>query len=84
MALAVLDQLLEKIETNVKASSSLSPELLSDLVEKDRPIVTAALQHRCDILLTGDKTRFGARNEPQRLANLFACKFGSLDSAFVV
>lgn len=30
-----------------------------ELVEKDRPILGAAIHHRCDALLTGDRTHFG-------------------------
>jgi len=59
-ALADLDQLLAGIETSEKVSGPLAPQFLPDLVEKDRPVVSAALQHHCDILLTGDKTHFGA------------------------
>jgi predicted nucleic acid-binding protein len=29
------------------------------LAEKDRPVLAAALHHRCDVLITGDKTHFG-------------------------
>jgi predicted nucleic acid-binding protein len=30
------------------------------LPEKDRPVLAAAIHHRCDILVTGDRTHFGA------------------------
>lgn len=29
------------------------------LPEKDRPVLEAAIRHRCDILVTGDRTHFG-------------------------
>jgi hypothetical protein len=29
------------------------------LPEKDRPVLAAAIHHRCDILITGDRTHFG-------------------------
>ncbi len=39
------------------ALSAPSLDLL--LPEKDRPVLTSAIQHRCHALLTGDKTHFG-------------------------
>ena len=30
------------------------------LPDKDRPILAAAIHHRCDILVTGDRTHFGS------------------------
>lgn len=30
------------------------------LAEKDRPVLAAAIHHRCDILITGDRTHFAA------------------------
>jgi predicted nucleic acid-binding protein len=30
------------------------------LAEKDRPVMAAAMRSRCDVLLTGDRTHFGA------------------------
>ena len=29
------------------------------LPEKDRPVLSAAIRHRCDALITGDRTHFG-------------------------
>jgi predicted nucleic acid-binding protein len=29
------------------------------LPEKDRPVLAAAIHHRCDMLVTGDRTHFG-------------------------
>ena len=29
------------------------------LAERDRPVLAAAIHHRCDVLITGDKTHFG-------------------------
>lgn len=40
------------------AGNSLLPDTLV-LPEKDRPVVAAAIHHRCDILVTGDRTHFG-------------------------
>lgn len=39
--------------------SPLPAELAPELPEKDRPVLAAAIHHRCQILLTGDKTHFG-------------------------
>lgn len=36
----------------------LAPEATA-LPEKDRPVLAAAIHHRCDILITGDRTHFG-------------------------
>jgi predicted nucleic acid-binding protein len=36
-----------------------SPNLALLLPEKDRPVLASAIQHRCQALLTGDKTHFG-------------------------
>jgi len=41
------------------ASSALLPDTMV-LPEKDRPILAAAIHHRCDILVTGDRTHFGS------------------------
>ena len=30
------------------------------LPEKDRPVLAGAIRYRCDVLLTGDRTHFGA------------------------
>lgn len=30
------------------------------LPEKDRPVLAAAIHHRCDVLVTGDRSHFGA------------------------
>jgi predicted nucleic acid-binding protein len=41
-------------------SQSLPADLAPGLPEKDRPVLAAAIQHRCAVLLTGDKTHFGS------------------------
>lgn len=40
------------------AGNSLLPDIRV-LPEKDRPVLAAAIHHRCDILVTGDRTHFG-------------------------
>lgn len=32
---------------------------ISALPEKDRPVLAAAIEHRCDFLVTGDRSHFG-------------------------
>ena len=39
-------------------NADLLPETTT-LPEKDRPVLAAAIHHRCDILVTGDSTHFG-------------------------
>ena len=41
------------------AASDLPPEA-HWLPEKDRPVLAAAMRMRCDVLVTGDRTHFGA------------------------
>ncbi len=40
------------------AGNALLPDTMV-LPEKDRPVLAAAIQHRCDMLVTGDRTHFG-------------------------
>jgi predicted nucleic acid-binding protein len=58
-SLMVLDQLLPSLR--VAAIQVRDPELDRELplVEKDRPILAAAIQLHCDALVTGDRTHFG-------------------------
>lgn len=58
-ALTWLDLMLSSMET-----SASEPRLVTSdvdwLVEKDRHVLRAAIQLRCDVLVTGDVTHFGA------------------------
>jgi len=54
-----LTAVLEDVETSPMASGPLAAALSPELPEKDRPVVASAIQHRCQILLTGDKAHFG-------------------------
>lgn len=58
-ALGVLDAIAQRIHIgSLPAVRSLAPEVLA-LPEKDRPVLAAAIHHRCDVLVTGDRTHFG-------------------------
>jgi predicted nucleic acid-binding protein len=53
---------LEAISARIKIGGLFASTHLSDLMalpEKDRPVLAAAIHHRCDILVTGDRTHFG-------------------------
>lgn len=57
--LAVLEALSARIRIGgLPAARVHSPELMI-LPEKDRPVLASAIHHRCDILVTGDRTHFG-------------------------
>ena len=61
-ALSDFENLLRAITRRASppALSALSaPSLDLLLPEKDRPVLASAIQHRCQALLTGDKTHFG-------------------------
>lgn len=51
--------LLHPLESSATVRCFLPPGIASDLPEKDRPVLAAAIQRRCDVLVTGDKTHFG-------------------------
>lgn len=58
-AVDVLDALLARIEVAALQPSSTVPAGLDWLVEKDRPVLLAAIALKCNVLVTGDKTHFG-------------------------
>lgn len=59
-AVGDLEDLLAGWEIYSETCVPLAEEILTDLPEKNRPVLAAAIQHRCDVLLTGDKTHFGS------------------------
>jgi len=60
-ALAVLDALLPHLRLAAAAAMTAAPtDHLAWLPEKDRPVLAAAIRLRCDALVTGDRTHFGA------------------------
>ena len=59
-ALDDFETLLGQIEIYPGACRALPGETAPELPEKDRPVLAAAIQLRCNALVTGDKTHFGA------------------------
>lgn len=53
------EALIKHVYASAKVSGPMRPEIAPSLPEKDRPVLAAAIHHRCEILLTGDKTHFG-------------------------
>lgn len=55
----VLEGLLSRMKTaDVHADAALEAAL--PLPEKDRPVLAAAIHQKCEALVTGDRTHFGA------------------------
>jgi predicted nucleic acid-binding protein len=60
-ALRVLDALLPHLKLATAAPPGSVPgHELAWLPEKDQPVLAAAIRLRCDVLVTGDRTHFGA------------------------
>lgn len=59
-AAAYLDALLSKIELNGASAQPTLTAIANWLPEKDRPVLHAAIACRCQALVTGDRTHFGA------------------------
>jgi len=64
-ALHVLDGLLAQLTLAPAGSADPAADPVLDrelgwLPEKDRPVLAAAIRLRCDALVTGDRTHFGA------------------------
>jgi hypothetical protein len=59
-AVGDFESLLPGLEIFTRACAPLPGETAPELPEKDRPVLAAAIQHGCDVLVTGDKTHFGA------------------------
>ncbi|MCH8476230.1 MAG: hypothetical protein LAT55_13500 [Opitutales bacterium] len=58
-ALGDFECLLTVVEVSARVSATLPSEIASELPQKDRPVLAASIRHRCEILMTGDKTHFG-------------------------
>ena len=57
--LPVLEALAARINIGGLCAGGASLPDTTILPEKDRPVLTAAIHHRCDVLVTGDRTHFG-------------------------
>ena len=57
--LAVLERLLARVEVVPLHAPDAALEASLPLPEKDRPVLAAAIRHRCEVLVTGDRTHFG-------------------------
>lgn len=83
-ALPDFENLLRTISRLSSPPALSTPSLDLLLPEKDRPVLASAIQHRCQALLTGDKTHFGriygqtiagvSIHSPQGLAETIAAK----------
>ena len=59
-ALTALEALLTRVRLSPVQVASPTLKELDWLPEKDRPVLAAAMHLRCDVLVTGDRTHFGA------------------------
>jgi len=81
-ALPDFERVLLRVSRLASPPALPSPSLAVLLPEKDRPVLASAIQHRCQALLTGDKTHFGrlygqtiagvSIHSPQGLAEVLA------------
>jgi predicted nucleic acid-binding protein len=55
-----LDDLLAQVDVAPFEASELPPDVAARLPEKDRAVLAAAMRLRCETLVTGDRTHFGA------------------------
>ena len=58
--LAALDRLLKRLRVAPLGTPGTALDAALPLAEKDRPILAAAIGLACDVLVTGDRTHFGA------------------------
>lgn len=57
--LPILDRLLGGVHVAQVKPQPENTAVPGTLAEKDRPVLTAAMQLRCEVLVTGDRTHFG-------------------------
>lgn len=57
---AALERLLQQVSVAALQPSGALPEEAQALPEKDRPVFAGAVRSGCDVLLSGDRTHFGA------------------------
>jgi predicted nucleic acid-binding protein len=58
--LPVLDRLLDRIHVAQVTANPSESDVVRPLPEKDRPVLAAAVQLNCEVLVTGDRKHFGA------------------------
>jgi len=56
---SVLETLLAELHIAATHAGNIDIEIMASLPQKDRPVLAAAIQLRCDALITGDHTHFG-------------------------
>ncbi len=59
-SLAVLETLLARVSMAAAQAHPVSLRETLAIPEKDRPVLAAAIRLACDVLVTGDRTHFGA------------------------
>lgn len=59
-ALSAFESILRFFRSERAEIADPTPALVAWLPEKDRPVLAAAIRFRCDALITGDRTHFGA------------------------
>jgi uncharacterized protein len=59
-AMSVFEALLKRLRVSPVQALESGRKVLEWLAEKDRPVLAAAIRLRCDALVTGDRTHFGA------------------------
>lgn len=59
-SLPVLERLVARINVAQAKPGDAEAEAMRSLPEKDRPVLAAAMGLRCQVLVTGDRTHFGA------------------------
>ncbi len=59
-AVATLEAMLARVEVAAFQPGAVTARVAALVHEKDRPVVAAAARLRCDVLLSGDRTHFGA------------------------
>jgi len=56
---AILEALLPRLHLATRQATDAALAASLPIVEKDRPVLMAALAARCAVLITGDRTHFG-------------------------
>lgn len=57
--LPVLEELLGRVHVAAAQPHPATLQAALGIPEKDRPVLTAAIQLKCDVLVTGDRSHFG-------------------------